>query len=78
MLLSTADCGHYAVRPVAPVSSSANTTPHTTHIIQMLYAENIMFLCGLDPDADDSAQKNKSEPGKTQSTPTGGENDGSG
>lgn len=46
----------------------------------MLYAENIVFLCGLDPDAEagDSAQKNKSKQGKTQSTPTGVENDGSG
>lgn len=29
VLLSTAECGHYAIRPVARVSLSAgNTTPH--------------------------------------------------
>lgn len=37
MLLSAADCRHYAIRPVAPVSSSAgNTTPHDPYYTDVI------------------------------------------
>lgn len=44
VLLSTAECGHYAIRPVARVSSSAgNTTPHDPYYTALWCAEKYQW-----------------------------------
>lgn len=43
VLLSTAECGHYAIRPVARVSSSGNTTPHDPYNTALRCAEKCQW-----------------------------------